>query len=195
MARPKTQSSLAEQEMDKVAAQFETFDQQVKDLTLDRMNMAPKQEVEPQTKLSQSQIEKSRDIYLKPDKTIGSREKFNEKFRDDYNFTKEYVKFIAENKEIIGEAIEIWTKPFPGMPAEFWKVPTNKPLWGPRYLAEQIKKASYHRLTMQEHITTGVDGQTGGRFYGQMAADSIIQRLDALPVSDRKSVFMGASGF
>jgi len=59
------------------------------------------------------------------------------------NFQKEYVQFIAENKEIIGETIEIWTRPFGGMPAEFWKVPVNKPVWGPRYLAEQIKRCYY----------------------------------------------------
>jgi len=31
-------------------------------------------------------------------------------------------------------------KPFPGMPAEEWAIPTNKPINGPRYVAEQIKK-------------------------------------------------------
>jgi hypothetical protein len=34
------------------------------------MNMAPKSEREQQTKLSQNQIANSRDIYLKPAKTI-----------------------------------------------------------------------------------------------------------------------------
>jgi hypothetical protein len=100
---------------------------------------------------------------------------------------------IAENKEIIGETIEIWTRPYGGMPAEFWKVPCNKPVWGPRYLAEQIKRAHYHRLTMQENRIVGSDGM--GQYFGSMAVDSTIQRLDAMPVSTRKSLFMGSSSF
>jgi len=191
--KPKAHSSLAAQELDKAEAQFQAFDDNVKQLTQDRMNEAPRFDVEPQTKLAQKDIEKSKDIYLKPVKSIGSKEKFNEKFRDDYNFAKEYVQFIAENKEIIGEELDLWTKPYPGMPAEEWKVPVNKPVWGPRYLAEQIKRASYHRLTMVQNSNTGADGF--GQYYGAMAADSIIQRLDALPVSTRKSVFMGSGTF
>jgi hypothetical protein len=184
------QPNASEQELDKVEQQFKQFDEEVKQMTMDRMNATPKPDVEPQTQLSQKDIEKSKEIYLKPIKQIGSAEKFNEKWREDYNFAKEYVRFIAENREIIGEDIEIWSKPFPGVPAEMWKVPVNKPIWGPRYLAEQIKKCCYHRLTMENKIieNTGV-----GSMYGQMAIDTTIQRLDALPVSTRKSVFMGAN--
>jgi len=185
-------SGTAQAEMDKLGKQFDAFDENVKSLTLDRMNEAPKQESEPTHKLSQTQIANSKDVYLKPDKIIGCRDRFNEKFRDDYNFQKEYVNFIAENKELIGETIEIWTRPFGGVPAEYWKVPTNKPVWGPRYLAEQIKRKFYHRLVMTNTVTeaTGM-----GQMYGQLAADTTIQRLDANPVSSRKSVFLGAQGF
>ena len=121
----KSTSTLAQKELDKAETQFQDFDKQVKEMTLDRMNEAPKLEVEPQTKMAQKDIQNSKDVYLKPHKTIGSKEKFNEKFREDYNFSTQVVQFIAENKEIIGEEIDIWTKPFPGMPAEEWKVPCN----------------------------------------------------------------------
>lgn len=191
--RPKSQNSLAAQEMDKAEKQFDKFDEEIKSMTMDRMNEAPKKEVEPQTKLSQNEIARSKDIYLKPDKTIGCREKFNEKFRAAYEFDKEYVQFTAENKEIIGETIEMWTKPFAGIPAQFWKVPVNKPVWAPRYVAEQIKRRTYHRLKMDDTQNTGRDGT--GVFYGQMAVDTTIQRLDAIPVSSRRSVFMGAVNF
>lgn len=187
-AKPK----IAQTEMDKLEDQFNAFDQNVKELTQDRMNAAPRQETEPQTKLASSEIEKSKEIYLKPTRTITSKEKFNEKFREDYNFNKEYVHFIAENNEIIGETIEMWTKPYPGCPAEWWQVPTNKPIWAPRYVAEQIKGRSYHRLSMQ-NTTTASDGM--GQYYGSMAVDNTIQRLDARPVSSRKSVFMGSNKF
>jgi hypothetical protein len=187
--KPKINSE-GEKELTKVAEQFDAFDANVKQLTLDRMNAAPKQDIEPQTKISQNDISKSKDIYLKPERTIGCSDKFNEKFRDAYNFDKEYVQFIAEHKEIIGEGIEIWTKPYAGVPAQYWRVPVNKMVWGPRFLAEQIKRKSYSRLVMQQSTGTGSDGI--GQYYGALAVDTKIQRLDALPVSTRKSIFMGA---
>jgi len=188
--KPKATNSLAAQELDKAEKQFEAFDENIKAMTMDRMNLAPKEEVEPQTKLSQVDIGKSRDVYLKPIKTIGCRDKFNEKFRAAYEYDKEYVHFIAENKELIGETIDLWTRPYGGMPAEEWQVPCNKPVWGPRYLAEQIKRKFYHRLVMQQNQMTEVNAV--GQMYGAMAVDTTIQRLDAHPVSPRKSIFMGA---
>lgn len=189
----KSKPKIAETEMDKLEKQFEAFDKNVQELTQDRMNAAPKQELEPQTKIAQVDLEKSKDIYLKPKRTIGCKEKFNERWREDYNFKKEYVHFTAENHEIIGESIDLWTRPFPGMPAEEWVIPTNTPVWGPRYLAEQIKNCVYHRLKMQQTTNTGSDGM--GQYYGSMAVDTTVQRLDALPVSSKKSIFMGANAF
>lgn len=193
MERAKSASKQAQTEMDRVEKQLEAFEQNVSELTMDRMSSAPKEEQEPQTKMSNREQLAAKDIYLKPVKAIGSREKFNEDFREQYNFDKEYVQFIAENKELIGEAIDIWTKPYAGMPAEFWKVPCNKPLWGPRYLAEQIKRKSYHRLSMQQNTITSSDH--GGQYFGTMVADTTVQRLDAIPVAKNKSVFMGARNF
>jgi len=192
--KPRPSNSLAEKELDKAEKQFQEFDQNIKDMTLDRMNQAPKPEVEPQTKLASSEIAKMKEIYLKPEKSISCspKDKFNEDYRKQYEFDKEYVHFIAENHEIIGEALEIWTRPYGGMPAEFWQVPVNKPVWGPRYLAEQIKKCTYHRLVMQQ-TPTHTEGL--GQFYGSMAVDTTVERLTARPVSSRKSIFMGAQGF
>jgi len=34
-----------------------------------------------------------------------------------------------------------------------------------------------------------------GQFYGSMAVDTTIQRLDALPATKTKSIFMGAHSF
>jgi len=179
-------------ELEQSIKNVDAFNDSVKDLTMDRMNMAPKQEVEQQTQIASRDIDKKKEIYLKPFKSVSSREKFNEDYRAQYNEAKEYVHFIAENKEIIGEELDIWTKPFAGMPAEEWKVPVNTPIWGPRYLAEQIKRKYYHRLRT-ENNSTGGDGK--GSYYGTMVVDSTIQRLDAFPVSSRKSIFMGATSF
>lgn len=193
MAQKPNMNSESEKELAKVENQFDQYKESLDQMSLDRMNMAPKLEVEPQTKLSQADIARSKDIYLKPNKTIGGRDKFNEDFRTQYNFDKEYVQFTAENKEIIGEEIELWTKPYSGIPAEFWKVPVNKPVWGPRYLAEQIKRCSYHRFVMQPNTVTSADGM--GQYHGSLTVDTSIQRLDALPVSSKRSVFMGSTNF
>lgn len=182
-----------QKELEKAKDQIDQFDAQIKEMTLDRMNAAPKEEKEQQTQIAQVDKDKMKDIYLKPARSISSKEKFNEKFRDKYDFDKEYVNFTAENNEIIGETIDLWTKPYPGLPAEYWNVPTNKPIWAPRYLAERIKSCTYHRLIMQDRISTGVDGM--GQYYGSMAVDKKVQRLDAHPESNRKSIFMGAVNF
>jgi hypothetical protein len=184
--------SASEQELDKVEAQFEAHKENIEQLTLDRMNTAPKLETEG-PKIAQKDLVDSKDIYLKPHRTIGCQDKFNEHYRDQYNFDKEYVRFIAENNEVVGETIDIWTRPYGGLPAEWWKVPVNKALWGPRYLAEQIKRCSYHRLTMNQKMITSEDG--AGQYTGGITVDTTINRLDARPVSTRKSVFMGANNF
>lgn len=180
-------------ELDRVEKQFNEFDRQVKELTQDRMNAAPLEEKEEQTKIAQKDRNNMKDIYLKPKRTIGSREKFNEAWRKEYEYDKEYVYFEAENHEIIGETLEFWTKPYPGMPAEEWAVPVNTPLWGPRYVAQRIKNCKYHRLVMKQNVKTQENGY--GEFYGAMAADSTIQRLDAKPAAKKTSLFMGARDF
>ncbi len=121
-------SSLAQKQLDSAEKKFQEFDDKCKELTLDRMNAAPKEEQEPVTKLSQKEISNSKDIYLKPKRTIGSKEKFNEAFRSDYEYAKELVFFTAENFEVIGETIQMWTKKFPGQAAEWWEVPVNTPV-------------------------------------------------------------------
>lgn len=188
--RPKAQTALAAQEMDKVENQFQAMESDVKQLTLDRMNEAPKVESEPQLKASTAEIEKMPGTYLKPTRIIGCRDKFNDKFRARYEYDKQYVQFIAEHREILNENIEIWTRPYGGVSAEFWEVPTNKPIWGPRYLAEQIKRKTYRRLVMKENKITGHDGN--GQYYGALTVDSQVERLTARPVSNNKSIFMSA---
>lgn len=193
MDKPDPKNSAAAREMIKIEKQLDTFNDHIESLTLDRMNQAPKADVEPQTKMAQQDIFKSTDIYLKPFKTIGCQDKFNEKYRDSWNFDKETVYFQAENKEIIGENIEMWTKPYAGVHAEFWKIPVNKPVYGPRYVAEQIKRCYYHRLIMKKGVSTGQD--EFGEYQGQMAVDTTVARLDAVPVNVKRSVFMGARNF
>jgi hypothetical protein len=180
-------------ELQKLNEQFKDFESQVNEMTYDRMKLVPKPETEPQTKLAQSEIDKTQDIYLKPITSIGAKEKFNEKFRPMWEYDKQYVRIIAENNEIKGEHIEMWSKPYPGLPCEFWNVPVNKPIHVPRYLAEQIKRKFYHRLAMQEQV---VESHSVGSFYGKIVVDNTIARLDARKAeADKRMIFMGASNF
>lgn len=188
--KPKVSSDYSQRQLDKAEEDFKKYDENIKELTLDRMNAAPKLETENQTKLSQKEIENSKELYLKPKRRISSKEVFNEKYRKDWEFDKEYVCFIAENKEIIGETIDAWTKPYAGVPAEEWDIPVNTPVWGPRYLAEQIKRCTYHRLKTQDRV---IGGDGGMQYYGGMVVDNVVQRLDAYPANTRKTLFMGNS--
>ena len=186
-------NSASEREMEKVGAQLDSFEQNIKDLTLDRMNDTAKAADSLPPEISQKQMANSRDIYLKPARTMSCRDVFNEKYRADYNHKKEYVYFSAMNNELIGASIELWTKPFAGVHAEYWEVPVNRPIWGPRYLAEQIKGCTYHRLSLDESKVVG--HSHAGSMTGQIVADNVIQRLDASPASKSKSIFMGSEGF
>jgi hypothetical protein len=113
-----------------------------------------------------------------PARRINSKEPFNEKYRSQFEEKSKLVRCVFENNEIIGETIESWTKPFAGMSAEFWLLPTNKPVMVPLYVAEQIRRCRYHILTMDNSPT---DASADGTFYGKMAVKQTKNRLDCLP--------------
>lgn len=191
--KPTSRNSASEKELDKVEKQFQAFDENVKSMTLDHLNQVPKQESEASHKMTQNEIADAKDIYIQPFKSINSREKFNENYRDDYNFAMEWVYITAQNNMIINEFLQFWTKPFAGMPFEEWKVPVNKPIWVRRHVAERIKGCVHHELHMDE--SKRVDSNEYGDMVGQMVAKKTIQRLDAHPATKRKSIFMGAGSF
>ena len=197
--KPQNVSPTMAKEVEKLDQQFNGIEQNLKGLTLDKMNTAPIADTD--YKMSQKEVGNATDIYLKPVRSIGPGvnpktgvgEKFNEKFRQQYEYQKEYVNFIAYNNMISGEDIEVWTKPFPGVNCDFWKVPCNRPVWGPRFLAEQLTRARHHNLTMKDDVITGSDGV--GTYHGTIIAKETVQRLDAKPVPKTKNLFMGDSEF
>lgn len=191
MSKPKVSAS-AQRELDKAEEKFEKFNEEMKAVSTEVKRDIPVEERESNTHLSSREIAKKNEIYLKPERTLADNQKFNEKFREEWNFQKEYVNFIAEHKEIIGDVIEMWTHPFGGVGAQFWKIPSNKPIWAPRYVAEQLKSKRYVRYVTQNRSTSN---ESGMEFYGGLIAETHIQRLDAHPVAAKKSIFMGSSGF
>lgn len=178
MSRPKVNSD-SQKELDRADEHFQSFDTEVKQMTLDQMNRAPLMENEQQTRMSNREMNRADAPYIKPLRQINSKEPFNEKYRAEYEKAKEYVKVVAENNEIIGEQIELWTKKFPGQAAEFWKIPVNKPIYVPRYVAHQLQNCKYHRIVMEDKPT---DAGNGMQFYGSLAITHTKHRLDCRPV-------------
>ena len=190
MSRKPNVNAEGQRELEKVEGQIQEKIDSMPTLNLEELNKAPLLEKEYKPAVKDP---KSSDIYLKPKTTISSREPFNEKFRKIYEFKKEYVYFTAYNNEIIGESINIWTKPFAGMPAQEWIVPVGKPIYAPRYVAEQIKNCKYHTYKMEENRVSGQDGRA--TYLGTMTTTNTVQRLDAMPQTEQKSIFMTAEGF
>lgn|SRR5579885_1208102 len=172
-------NSDAQKELKKAEEQFQAFDESIQKMTLDNMNKAPKEELESQTKMSKKEERQYDAPVIKPLRSISSKEKYNPAFEKDHRRAWEYVKCVVENKEIIGEQIHRWTKPFPGDPAQEWKIPVNKPIYLPRFLAIELSKCQYHRLVMQENQVTGSDGV--GTWIGAMVAETKVNRIDCRP--------------
>lgn len=182
-----------QKELRRLDDEFDQKSKNLQELANRDINEGKVEEGEQQTQLSQKEKQKMKEVYLKPLRQIASKEKFNEKFRKEYEFQSEYVYFTAENKEVIGESIQLWTKKFPGMPAQYWEVPVNKPIWGPRFLAEQLADCKYTVFTMDQKTITGEDGM--GEYYGGIKVEKRVPRLAAYPETKKSSIFTGKSTF
>lgn len=184
VAKPHVNSE-GNKELERLQTQFEEYKKQV-DTLVNEKNI---QSAANPHEISQKTIEKSQDIYLKPTKMIMSREKFNEKFREQYNHDKEYVHYTVEHHECRGETVEMWTKSYPGQPAEFWEIPTGKPVWIPRYVANKLEFGCSYRRLKTEDRPVGND-QMGSQYYGTLVKASDEYRISAHPVNTRKNFRM-----
>ena len=193
--KPESSSGFAQREIDNAATQFDKFEEEVRNLkteSFSKTTLADKEVAER----SQNASPLGKDVYLKPKRSIMPPTKygkfilFNEKFRADYEHDKQYVCFIAQNKECPTDSQirSIWTKKYAGVPAEEWDVPTGVPVWGPRYLADQIATRTYQVLMMNPDRANGMD--QNGQYFGQLAIEKIENRLDANPYVEKKSFFM-----
>lgn len=141
-------------------------------------------ETEQQTKLSKREERNLPAHYLKPVRSVNTKERFNENYRKDWEKGWEYVRVVVENREIIGEAVEVWTKKFAGDPANFWKVPVNTPVYIPRLLAEQLSKCHYIRYKMEDRVT---QADSYGQYTGAMVAETTVDRLVCRPAGEEFS--------
>jgi hypothetical protein len=182
--RPKVNAE-GQKELEKVESQIDNFKESIYEAK-ERSRTLSIQETEPQTKIAQSDLNKSGILYLKPKRTFPSREKFNEKYRDEFKYQSEYVDFIAENNEVKGESIDFCIKKFPGMPVEEWIVPVNKPVAAPRYVKERIEDCGY---TVFVTTDAPVGSEGGVMYYGQMVAEQRKSRLSVREVSKKPKIF------
>ena len=188
--RPRVNAE-GQKELDRVESQVKQFSESIPAVNVERSAL-PTREIESQTRMSQAEMNSSSVTYLKPKRTFPSREKFNERFRDEFNKLSEYVDFIAENHEVKGESIDFCIKKFPGVPVEEWVVPVNKPVSAPRYVKERIEECGYTVFTTTDK-TVGSEG--GVMYYGQMVAEERKQRLSAREFIKKPRIFMGNHAF
>jgi len=181
MVRPKLNAA-GEEQLDLVEDQIKKSVEVEVDRTI------ASKETEPQTKIAQVDLEKSSIRYLKPKRTFPSKEKFNEKFRDEYNQKKEYVEFIAENNEVKGETIDLCLKLFPGMSVEEWVIPVNIPVSAPKYVRDRLDECGYTVFVTNDTRTGKEEGVT---YYGQLVAEERRQRLCTRDISRSKRINMG----
>jgi len=179
MSRPRVNEE-AQKSLSQAQEQFNSFSEQVNAVASHDVNSSvPVQQTAPQTEMSKKEIKQYDAPYIKPVRSIQGKDKFNETYRADHTRGWEYVKCIVENKEVIGEEVECWTKAFAGDPAHFWKVPVNKPIYIPRLLAEQLNRCRYHRIRMEDKTPTTVEGNM--QFYGAISIDHQIERIACRP--------------
>jgi hypothetical protein len=177
-------------QLESIERQINQQEDQIKSLTLDETNKSPVLEQESSMQLSQKELAKKPDVYIKPTRTLapGRKEKFLDAWKSEYESRKQYVEYTVENNEVIGEDVTLWSKPYPGLPMEEWVLPTNKPIWIPKYVAEQVQNCRYHKFIMDK---TPVNTTGEATYYGAMQVKNTVNRLDAKVVDKRPRVFMG----
>lgn len=156
-----------------------SFQEEIKELTMDVANHVKLEETEQQTEIPSKVLAKSEFPRIEPKRTIFSQEKFNEKFRKERDYAWEYVDCICENIEIKGESVDFFLKKFPGEPAHEWVIPVNKPVSIPRFVAEHLHTRNYAVLTLDQGEKRAVEA--GVEQYGMPVYTSRRKRIDCIP--------------
>jgi hypothetical protein len=169
------------------STQSNEFSKELSKLNIDATSSLKTEETENQTKLSKREIKREQLPKITYIKSIASQEKFNERFRDEWKYAWEYVSCIVENKEVPGEQVEFWMKDYPGEDATFWRVPVNKPILLPRFVAQHLSARAYAQLSMDPGETREIGD--GVQQYGFPVYKSMKKRIDCIPVSSYTNPF------
>lgn len=159
---------------------IDAMSEQMKSLNVDDIQTAPIKEEDPQTKISKKAIDDLDAPKIRPSKTFAPIDKPRPEHDSLRKRAWEYVKVIAENKEVIGETIQSWYKPpISGEACHFWEVPVNTPVYIPRMLAEHLATRIYPRHKMVDRATRGLGH---GEIMQVMVVEETLRRLDCRPV-------------
>lgn len=178
-----------QKELAKIEKSFDSLGESIRDINPLECK-APEPEFDPLTKLSKKQMEMATAPYIKPlrsqarpvNEKQGMKVHFNEKHRPLYEKDWEWLKVTVDNYEMIGSDVEMWTAEWGCDPAYFWVIPTNKPVYLPRFVARRLKKCRYHEMHMEGDPQQGAKPSGGDQFsksYGVMEVRKTKQRLDA----------------
>lgn len=191
MEKPKVQSPELKKEIDKLDTSLNAMHTEAKQDNDVSFIQTHNYDLEEQTKKSSRELSKENIIHLTPSKWLADGQKFNEAFRKDWEFAKMRVNFIAEHREMKGERVELWTHEFGGVGAEFWRVPVNCVVNGPRYLAEQMHKNGYKSKVMDEHaLKDRLTSENYNEDHVPFGKDVFKKRINAQPYVARTTISM-----
>jgi hypothetical protein len=190
MIKPRVNSE-SQNQLNKADEEFKEFSKQVEAFNPIEVK-APLEEREQQTKLSTREMKNTDAPYIKPMRNVArvnTKERptfWDEKHRPAHDRDWEYVKITAENNELIGSMIEMWTAEYGCDPAHFWQIPVNRPIYVPRLVAKKIAGCKYHRMSMETADLNNTKLHEGEnmQFVGGMVATHTKHRLNAYPVGD-----------
>lgn len=208
MGRPPKVNYEGQKELAKVDEAFEKVTEAI--ASCDSLDpKVPVEQVDPYTKLSKRQMALADAQYVTPVKIVNrveggkhnAKNYFNEAHRPLYKKDWEWIKVVIENKESIGHPVEKWTAEWGCDPAMFWIIPTNRPVYIPRFVARSIKKCRYIQRTMESDETKMISSDNsrdiptegavsgpclpGAEFYGTFKSAQYRQRLDANLYSEK----------
>ena len=117
-------------------------------LTIDKIEDTPDKEPEIQTKLTHREMADELGVrYIEPKRKLGILGELPSNLEKQRARDWEYVKGIYENIDCIGEAVEFWYVLYPGDPDCLWSIPSNVPVFVPRFIAKHLEDVQkYHRF-------------------------------------------------
>jgi len=126
---------------EKVLRRTEEFSSAVNDMH--KMHEQPGEaQVELKAQITDAQKKDPNVLYLEPVHRVRTGVQKDPKMEEKNGYLREYVTGVYENMIITGEPQDLWYNP-PELPGEdycCWKIPANRPIAIPRFLAQHLSK-------------------------------------------------------
>lgn len=137
-------------DLENIAKKTAELTEEMSQLTVDKIN-----EIAPEPTLDELKLtakQKASDegvIFVEPKRKFKGLGKLPEKLKREHARAWEYVKGIYENYVVNNEPVRFWHNgDFPGDPDCLWEIPSNKPVYVPRFIAKHLEECQkYHQFT------------------------------------------------